>query len=315
MKIAIAGSGAMGCRFGSMLHESGNNVLLIDNWVEHTKTINNQGLTIVNEKGSHKQQITACLPEEAVDEVDLLIVFTKAMDTDSMVNRCQKLIGTNTRILTLQNGLGNVETLEKYVPANQIIAGVTTFGTELLGPGKIQALGSGEVQIMQVDVEDTKDVQRIANTMNEAGMNVEISKNVMVSIWNKVAFNCVLNTLCTLMNDTVSAVGSYSRVDEVINDIVDEIILVAEKEKVYLNKDEIINMISTVFDPKMSGNHLPSMLQDMVNGRRTEIDYLNGAIVQKAEKYNIPVPVNRLIAHLIKMMEEIRDKKVPETIK
>ncbi len=98
MKIAIAGSGAMGCRFVVMLHKSGNNVLLVDNWLEYIETINSQGLTIVNEKGSHKQHITACLPEEAEGEVELLIVFTKAMDTDTMIKSCQKLIGKNTRV-------------------------------------------------------------------------------------------------------------------------------------------------------------------------------------------------------------------------
>ncbi|MFD1360845.1 ketopantoate reductase family protein [Lentibacillus salinarum] len=306
MNIAIAGSGAMGCRFGSMLDESGNSVLLVDNWKEHIETINNRGLTIINESGTHNQKITACIPEEAGDKVDLLIVFTKAMHTESMVNRCQKLIGENTRVVTLQNGLGNIETLEKYVPRNRIIAGVTTFGTELLGPGEIQALGSGRVQIMQADREETKEIQEVAYIMNEAGMNVEISANVSVSIWNKVAFNCVLNTLCTLMRDTVSAVGSYSEINDVINEIIDEIILVAGEEEIYLNKDSIMNMITAVFDLKMSGNHLPSMHQDMVNRRKTEIDFLNGAIVKKADLYQISVPVNRFIVHLIKMMEEIR---------
>ena len=89
-------------------------------------------------------------------------------------------------------------------------------------------------------------------------------------------------------------------------EIVDEIVLVARAENVLLEKNEIVKMIMNVFDPSMAGNHLPSMFQDMENGRKTEIDYLNGAIVKKADIYQIPVPVNRLISHLIKMMEEIK---------
>jgi len=310
MKIAIAGSGAMGSRFGSMLHEAGNEVLLVDKWEEHIQTINNHGLTVISEEGKKTISIKALRPEETTEAVQLLIVFTKAMDTDAMLASCENLIGKGTLVLTLQNGLGNIETLEKYVPRDRVIAGVTTFGTELLGPGKIQALGSGSVQITQVDGKETKEIQQIAKIMNEAGMNAEVSADALISIWNKVAFNCVLNTLCTLMHDTVRAVGSYSQINKVIEDIVGEIILVAEKEGVRLDKEEITNMITEVFDPRMSGNHLPSMVQDMENGRKTEIDYLNGAIVRKGEQYGIPVPVNRMITHLIKMMEEIRDNKV-----
>lgn len=315
MKIAIAGSGAMGCRFGSMLDDAGNNVLLVDSWFEHVKAINNKGLEIVDENGSRYKKMTAIFPEEAFGEVDLLIVFTKAMQTDSMVNSCKQLIGENTRVLTLQNGLGNIENLEKYVPRDRLIAGVTTFGTELLGPGKIQALGSGEVQIMQVNGEITNEIREIATIMNQAGLNVEISPDVFVSIWKKVAFNCVLNPLCTLMGSTVGTVGSYTAINEVIHQIIDEIILVAQAERVKLEKSEIVEMITNVFDPSMSGNHIPSMLQDIENGRKTEIDYLNGAIVKRAESYRIPVPVNLLISNLIQMMEETREVTKVEGIK
>lgn len=314
MKIAIAGSGAMGCRFGSLLHAAGNDVLLLDEWAEHVELINNKGLQIVNEDGVYTQKIKASFPFEADGEVELLIVFTKAMQTASMIKSCQQLIGEKTKVLTLQNGLGNIEELGKYVPENRLLAGVTTFGTELLGPGKIQALGSGSVQMMQVDGEVTKETEAIVNVMNKAGMNVEISSNVIVSIWNKVAFNCVLNTLCTLVKNTVGAVGSYSEINEVISQIVDEIILVAHAEQIQLDKDEIVNMIINVFDPSMSGNHLPSMLQDMENKRKTEIDFLNGAIVKKAEIHQIPVPVNRLISHLITMMEETRGFNLAEVV-
>jgi len=314
MKIAIAGSGAMGSRFGYMLHQSGNDVLLVDKWDEHIHEINCHGLTVINEEGRKISKVKATRPEETTKKVELLIVFTKAMDTDSMLSSCKKIIGEKTRVLTLQNGLGNIETLEKYVTQDRVLAGVTTFGTELIGPGKIQALGSGAVQITQADGKITEEVQQIAAIMNDAEMNAEVSANALTSIWNKVAFNCVLNTVCTLMNDTVSAVGNYSQVNEVIEAIIEEIILVAEKEEIRLNKEEITNMITEVFDPRMSGNHLPSMVQDMENGRKTEIDYLNGAIVSKGEQHDIPVPINRMITHFIKMMEEIRDKKRIENV-
>ncbi|WP_066157060.1 ketopantoate reductase family protein [Halalkalibacter krulwichiae] len=303
MKIAIAGSGAMGCRFGSMLFEAGNEVLLVDRWETHVKKIRENGLAIKKEDRNQVLYMDASLPEESEGTFDLVIVFTKSMQTDEMVKSCRHLIGDHTRVLTLQNGLGNIETLETYVPKSRLLAGVTTFGTELLGPGHIQALGTGHVHIMQVDGGESEAVKEICAVMNAAGMNVEVSRDVLISIWNKVAFNAVLNTLCTIINDTVSAVGSYQQIDEVINAIVDEIIVVAEAEGINLNKEVIVKMIVDVFDPKMSGNHLPSMVQDLHSGRPTEIDYLNGAIVEKAKRHNIAVPTNELIYHLIRMLE------------
>ncbi|MGW9102968.1 ketopantoate reductase family protein [Priestia megaterium] len=306
MKIAIAGSGAMGCRFGSMLFKTGNEILLIDKWTNHVETINNKGLKIINEDGTHIQRMKAFFPHEANEEVDLLIIFTKAMQTDSMINSCQQLINKKTIVLTLQNGLGNIEVLEKYISRDRLIAGVTTFGTELLGPGKIRAFGSGNVQIMQIDGKQKTETHVITNIFNQAGMNAEISTDVFISIWNKVALNCAINTLCTLMKSSVGIVGKYSEIEEVIEEIINEIVLVAHAENVLIEQKNIINMIINVFDPTMAGNHFPSMLQDMEKGRTTEIGYLNGAIVEKADRYQIPVPVNRLLTHLIKMMEETR---------
>lgn len=309
MKIAIAGAGALGCRFGSMLHEAGNEVLLIDNWKEHIVSIQTKGLEVLTERGSHFDFISAALPSESKGEFDLIIILTKAMQTAEMMRSCQHLINENTYILTLQNGLGNTEILEQYVSKNQLIAGVTTFGSRLLGPGKIQALGSGVTEIMKVDRLKTLELINIDKAMSEAGMNSTVSPNVLISIWNKVAINCTLNTLCTLVSSPIIDLAHYNGIEEVMKGIVTEIVEVAEAEKVQLNGDKIMETLQELFDPAKTGNHLPSMLQDMQNGRKTEIEYLNGAIVKIAEKHNISVPNNRLISHLICMMEEIRNLK------
>lgn len=309
MKIAIAGSGALGCRFGSMLHEAGNEVLLIDNWKEHVRAIQTKGLEIVTEGGSHVDFISAALPSESKGEFDLIIILTKAMQTGEMMNACKHLIHKDTHILTLQNGLGNIETLEKYLPKDQLIAGVTTFGSRLLGPGRIEALGSGVVEIMKVDGLKTRELENINKAMREAGMNSTISSDVLISIWNKVAINCTLNTLCTLVGSPIIDLGHYNGIEEVMKGIVDEIVEVGAAEKIQLQADKIMKTLQGLFEPSKTGNHLPSMLQDMQNGRKTEIEYLNGAIVKIAEKHNISVPNNSLISHLISMMEKTRSLK------
>ncbi len=315
MKIAIAGSGAMGCRFGALLKEADHDVILVDEWAIHIEAINQRGLEIRNETGSRFLPIKACLPPEVTEIMDLVIVFTKAMLTDALMQKCQHFINDRTLVLTLQNGLGNIEILEKSIPRDNLIVGVTTYGTELLGPGIIQAFGSGHNQIMQVDGKVTDDIKKLAEILIFAGMDTKVSENAFTEIWNKVAFNSVLNTLCTLMENTVGAVGHYSMFHEVIDHIVEEIIEVGYAEGVSLNKDDIFKMIINVIPPDMAGNHLPSMYQDMENNRQTEIDFLNGAIVNLAKKHNIAVPMNLLITHLIKMKEEIRFYQSPQEVK
>jgi 2-dehydropantoate 2-reductase len=223
-----------------------------------------------------------------------------------MIRACSHLIGDHTLVLTLQNGLGNIEILGQYVPHERLFAGVTIFGTELLTPGKIQALGTGTVELMRVDGQESETLKQLVDTLNLAGMNVTVSKDVIKTIWSKVAFNSALNPLCALMESTVGQVGSYGEINIVIDGIVSEIVAVGLAEGVEIKHAHIVNMVKNVFDPKMSGNHYPSMCQDMENGRQTEIDYLNGEIVRRGDKHGIAVPYNRLITHLIRLKEQTR---------
>lgn len=310
MKIAIAGAGAMGCRFGSMLYAAGHEVTLLDKWREHVEAIQTKGLKVNSGDKNHLIKIPVSFPSDNFEEVELCIIFTKAMQTEDMIQSCLHLLGDQTWVLTLQNGLGNIEIIEQYVDKSRILAGVTTFASELIGPGEIQSLGSGDTQIMRVEGENSEEIRKIVRDMNDAGLNVELSSDVLSSIWSKVAFNAVLNPLCTITNSSVAAVGKSVDFQKMANQIIEEIILVAKSESINLQQEKIINMIKKAIDPQMSGHHLPSMLQDMQNGRKTEIDHLNGMIVSKGEKQGLSVPYNKLICHLIRAMEETREYRL-----
>src|SRR5690606_9580962 len=123
------------------------------------------------------------------------------------------------------------------------------------------------------------------------------------SIWEKAAFNAVLNPLCTLTLNPVGRVGAYESIMEVISGILNEIEEIAEAENISFHKEKVRSVIKSVFDPKMSAHHYSSMYYDIHKGRQTEIDYLNGAVAQKGKEHDIPVPMNTLLFHLIKMLE------------
>ena len=306
MKITIAGSGAMGCRFGAALFEAGHHVTLLDGWREHVTAINEAGLRVTDETGTRVLEIPASLPT-AAQPADLVIVFAKATATAAVASAATGAIGPSTLILTLQNGLGNIEALLAHVPSDRLLAGTTTLGTELLGPGHIRALGSGETVLGMLPGEASPvrplAAERIALVLNRAGISARTSSDALGVIWAKVAFNCVMNSLCSIASIPVSALARYDGFDALARSVLDEVAAVARAEGVIVDTAAALRLMHAQFDPSASGGHLASMLQDLMNGRPTEIAQLNGAIAARAAARGIDAPVNAAIARLVGLLE------------
>ncbi|MGE7544397.1 ketopantoate reductase family protein [Sporosarcina newyorkensis] len=303
MKIVVVGAGAMGSRFGSALFTSGHDVTLVDSWIEHVDKINKNGLSVTDERGTRLIPITSVLPEEFSGRADLLLMFTKSMQTETMIKKCLHMIAKETEIVTLQNGIGNLEMLSKYISKDQLFAGTTTYASNLTEAGSVHAYGSGMIEMMHINGNRKEDAERIVTLLNAAGLVAKLSDDVMRSIWEKAAFNAVLNPLCTLTSSPVGTIGSYESIMEIIEGILEEIELISRAEGVSLDKRNVLSVIEGVFHPDMSAHHFSSMYHDIQRGRGTEIDYLNGAFIRKAHKHGISAPINTMIFHLIKIIE------------
>ena len=303
MKITIAGSGAMGCRFGGALCAAGNDVLLLDGWPEHVDAINAAGLRIDEVDGSRVVGVPARLFPASEDPADLVLVFTKATATASVALAASGAIGPSTLVLTLQNGLGNIEALLPYVPESRLLAGTTTLGTELLGPGHIRALGTGETVLGALGSGSSDHAKRTVLTLSAAGLPARVADDTLGVIWAKVAFNCVMNTLCAIASIPVSALGRYSGFDAVASSILDEVAAVARAEGVFVDTAAALRLMKAQFDPSASGSHLASTLQDLMNGRPTEIAHLNGEVAARAASHGLDAPLNALITQLIQLLE------------
>jgi len=309
VKITIAGSGAMGCRFGGALFSAGHDVVLLDGWPEHVAAINSGGLRISDETGSRVIRVPAAL-FPAADPADLVIVFTKATATASVAASAAGAIGPSTLVLTLQNGLGNIEALRLYVPDARLLAGTTTLGTELLGPGHIRALGSGETVLGALGPEPSDYAERIVLTLSAAGLPTVVTDDALGVIWAKVAFNCVMNSLCSIASIPVSALARYDGFDALASSILREVAAVAAAEGVAVDIAAALRLMKAQFDPAASGGHLASMLQDLMNGRATEIAHLNGAIAARAAAHGFEAPLNALITQLIQLLEATWPRRV-----
>ena len=139
--------------------------------------------------------------------------------------------------------------------------------------------------------------------LNTSGLNAQISSDVFKSIWSKATLNSVLNPLCTILDKTIYEFGCYEDAQDMITPIVDEIISVGQAKHIDLNRQTLLDKIEASYPKEAQGLHYPSMHQDYNNGRLTEIDYLNGQIVEYGKVFNIPTPTNALITHLIHQLE------------
>jgi 2-dehydropantoate 2-reductase len=311
MMITVAGAGAMGCRFGAALAESGHGVTLLDGWPEHVSAINDYGLKITDERGTRAVPVPArLLPAAAGDRPDLVIVFGKATQTAEVARGAAGVFGNDTLVLTLQNGLGNVEALGEFVPPGRLLAGTTTLATELLGPGHIRALGSGETVFGALGPGHRREVAKVRMALAGAGIAVRACSDPLAAIWTKAAFNCVMNTLCSIGSIPVSALSRYDGFDELASSVLAEIAAVAAADGVTVDTGAVLTLMKAQFSPSASGDHLASMLQDLMRGRETEIAHLNGAVAARAAAHGIPTPVNETITRLIGLLEATWPRRV-----
>ncbi len=302
MKIAIIGSGAMGSLYGGILAENGHEVYLIDVFKEHVDAINHKGLCIVkNNEERYIRDVKAVVDSSSIGIVDLAIVFVKSTITDIAVKGNKSILGENTVVLTLQNGLGNIEKINKVVDISQIIVGTSANGASFIEPGKIRHSGHGGTVLGEISGEKTKRINEIHKIMDleELG-NAKISENVMSLIWEKLIVNCGINPLSALTNLKNGQLLETRESEEILEHIVAEAIKVSQKSNILLsfNNADYCKEVC-----RATSENISSMLSDVINNRKTEIMNINGAIVRIGEKLGVDTPYNKIVTNLILLKE------------
>ena len=309
MRIAIVGSGAMGSLFGGLLAESGNEVYLLDIWKEHVETINRKGLWIEGLSGDRFIKIKAVTEPQKIDGTsDLVIIFVKSYHTESAAKNIYSLVGENTTILTLQNGLGNFEILSNIFGSKKVIAGTTSYGATMLGPGKVRHAGIGSTIIGELDGQITARTEKVAYVLTKASIKTETSDNVLGLVWSKLLINVGINALGVLIRVKNGELvkGKYSL--KLQRELVEEALEVAKRKEIKFIHQDMVKEVALICE-KTSAN-VNSMLQDVLKKRKTEIDFINGAIVREGKKLNISTPLNQVITNLIKAVEEAYQKQI-----
>jgi len=302
MNIAIIGSGAMGSLYGGRLAAAGETVMLYDIFAEHVHTVNEVGL-IIQDAATGEE--TLVQPRATTDPVeaagyDVYIMFVKSTATESAGRRFEKIAGPDSIVVTLQNGYGNEEILRNIFGAHRTAAGVTSQGATFLDPGKIRHAGKGPTHLCMSDRNNGK-LQPFVAALEEAGFEAHIEENIDDLVWSKLVINVGINALTAVTGVENGRLLDYEGTRSIMRDLVNEAMEVVQARGLSLTYSDAVQTVMDV--AHRTGANRSSMLQDFDRGRKTEIDFINGAIVREAEKLSIDVPVNRTMADLVRMME------------
>ncbi len=307
MNILVFGAGAMGSVFAGFLSKE-NNVTVIGR-AEHVDAINQHGLQITGIWGEHiftEIHAHTSVAKIPVDEsFDLILVTTKSYGTVQAVDEIKPFIGEGAAVMSMQNGIGNEDTISSAVGVENTMGGMAIFGARLTSPGCAEVtVFASECLVGDLTVGVTKRANEIANVFSQAGIPTKASDNIIRDKWMKVFYNVALNPLSAILRVPYGELGEKGATKEIMKNLLEEAFTVAEKLGVplkFTNSEYYEYLLETQLPPTAS--HKSSMLQDLERGRRTEIDYLNGAVVAFGKKLEIPTPVNVTITNLIKSLE------------
>jgi len=290
MRIIILGAGGIGSLIGALLSKE-NDVLLIGR-KEQVDKINKDGLDVegvINENF----KVKAAEKIEGIEDDALIILTTKTSDIESSLKEIKHLIKKNNTILVLQNGLGNEELVKSIVDCD-VVRGIIRTATTFVEPGKVACNYEGQIYL-----EDSEISKNLMKIFNKTMIKASIPKDMKKRVWVKLIFNCAINPVTAILKVKNN---ELSKIPDLIKNIVDEILLVAEKEGLRFNNEEIFDMIVKII--KDSGGNISSMLQDILKGRKTEIDFLNGKVVELGKKHNVKTPVNEMLVSMVKFLEK-----------
>ena len=310
MKISIIGAGAMGSLYGGKLSLGGNDVVLYDINQDHIDMINSEGL-VLEESATGEELLTRPLatsrPEDLKDS-DLMIIFVKSTVTGSVAKQFVNYAKADTVALTLQNGLGNEDIIRNIFGSDRTAAGVTSQGATFLGPGRIRHAGNGPTHLCMSDKNNAK-LEDTVKALSSCGFETYIEENIADLVWSKLVINVGINAVTAISGLENGKLLDYPEMKELIKDLVEEAVFVAERKGVRLSYD---NPVQAVYDvSEKTALNRSSMLQDFDRGSLTEIDFINYAIVREGEKLGIETPFNSAISKLVRSIELVnRARKV-----
>jgi 2-dehydropantoate 2-reductase len=313
--VLIAGFGALGTVFATMLKKAGHNVHALTR-EKYLSALSDRRVRVTGIWGEHEVQLDGI--HSSIDPLrniafNLIILTVKSHDTASAIEQVKPLVGKDTHVIVAQNGYGNYETVAAAVGKERTLLARVIFGVKLSAPGRAEVtVIADDVRIGQPNnAVDPGRIEAIAAAIDAAGIPTSYAENVAAILWDKILYNAALNPLGAVLECTYGQLAEDPGTRLIMDRIIDEIFLVAQAHGITLNwmsPAEYRKHFYTKLVPP-TAKHFPSMYYDVKAGKRLEIDALNGAIVMLAQEKNVSVPVNETITLLIKAKETIASRQ------
>jgi len=310
MRILIVGAGSIGSSFGGFMAKAGHNVTLLDQHKAHMDAVARHGLRITGIWGDHlvggMRALTTADGLKA-GEFDLIVISVKSYDTGAAVESINHLLDDNTLVLSYQNGLGNAERIAETIGWRRTIGARVIYGVRMPEPGVIDITVIAEPTALGVYSPDAPAgrVREIVAAMEKAGLPTIYTDAVATKLWQKVTYNCALNPLSALLDVNYGRLAESAHTLDIMRDIIFEVYAVGHAMNVPLQPptpQAYFDLFINVLIPPTAA-HYASMREDVRQGRRTEIDALNGAICRYGQARNVPTPANLILTRLMAFFE------------
>ena len=304
MKIAIVGAGAMGSVYAGILGDAGNEVWAVDVWAEHVEAIRTRGLTVEGASGHRTVRLEATSDPAEVGVCDLVVIATKAQDVESAAHAAKPIVGPETVVLPIQNGLGSADRVASVLGEERVAIGVVGgFGASVVGPGHVHHNGWELVRLGERQGPATQRIHRIAKVWADAGFRVQAYDDVDQLVWEKLICNVCFSGTCAILGRTIREVLDDPSAWQVASSCAQEAYDVARARGITLDFDDPV-AYARAFGEKIPDAR-PSMLLDVLARRRCEIDVINGAIPPAAHELGLTAPVNEVVTALVKAISPL----------
>lgn len=301
MQYCVVGAGAMGGLYGLSLAEAGHSVSFVDVDQAHVDAINRDGFRLSGITGDRTLSVRATTDAASLaGTADVVLFHTHTNGTRAAAESTTVVLKPGGWVVTLQNGIGNVEILTAVLGPARVVGGISYHSAALAGPGHAMHTNAGPTYIGEVGGGGSARVDALVEALKGAGFAPEAAPDIMRVIWSKFVHNCGINAICAVSGLRSGEVARSPAADALQTRILDEVMAVVAAKRITLARDD---MVAYIKEHTWLKYNKPSMQQHMEAARPTEIDALNGALVREAKNLGVPVPFNEALVLMVKARE------------
>jgi len=307
MTITVIGPGAIGCLLAAYLTRAGEEVSLLDYRPKRATLLQHRGIAVDGEREAFHTPIKATAYLTEIRSTDIFILCVKASDTAAVAAKLKDAIPPESHLLTLQNGMGNIEKLSESFGSHRVFGGATSHGATLLEVGRVRHAGYGEIWLGETSKASSSQaggamLQNLATTMNRAGLQAQVIDDIQPILWSKLVVNVGINALTAILGVPNGELLKIPTCQTVMDGAIAEAVQVASGYGIQLQLSEEIERVRAVCNSTAA--NISSMLQDVKRQKKTEIDQINGAVVRMASSLGMASPVNEVLTALVRSLEE-----------